>query len=442
MKKMLAIFLFVFYIFLFVAVLPILISTVLDIFNNVSEKQVIKDFEKSYNEFYTIAEHLNRSSEDEVSIYLNEDKFQTDDINLKNAISMLKKKKFLSITKYGENISFERWANCDAAKGIIYCPSKEFYGIDFMIYSKELDKQDWYYYEANFDEWKRNNYKYFYNQDKNIDNSFNNINNDGLVTSDDKWIYYTNHDDGDKLYKLSMDTNKKIKLNNTFSYNLNVIDNYIYYTDGIPGNVYRLNLDNGKADCIISIMANNLALTDKYVIYRKVMEAGLEGLYRANLDGSDEKLLANNVACYTLDTEWIYYANKEDENKLYKINFDGKNNTKITDDQALNIATKDGYIYYSNICDGEKLYRVKNDGTARQELLEDRCFNINLYGNYIYYTNQDENGKLYRAKLNNSERTLIANREKCVSINISKGYMTYRTLSDENGWKVMKLDDL
>ena len=68
---------------------------------------------------------------------------------------------------------------------------------------------------------------------------------------------------------------------------------------------------------------------------------------------------------------WIYYSNWSDENQLYKIRSDGKQRTKLNNDNSSDINVIGEWIYYRNWSDGFQIYKIRTDGKARTKLNEE-----------------------------------------------------------------------
>jgi len=117
-------------------------------------------------------------------------------------------------------------------------------------------------------------------------NSPGNIINAGLAAKQGDWIYYRSNDDY-RIYKIKTDGSGRTKLNDDESYNLNVVGEWIYYSNGGDGNrIYKIKTDGS-------------------------------GRTKVNNDSS---LNLNVVG------EWIYYANQGDGGRIYKIKTDGSGN--------------------------------------------------------------------------------------------------------------------
>lgn len=88
---------------------------------------------------------------------------------------------------------------------------------------------------------------------------------------------------------------------------------------------------------------------------------------------------------YFVDKENIYYLNIND-NKLYKVNSDGTNNVKISDEGMGDIVIYNGWVYYTNLTDNNNLYKIKNDGTGKTAVDKSGfIFNMNLTNNELSY---------------------------------------------------------
>lgn len=271
-----------------------------------------------------------------------------------------------------------------------------------------------------------------------IGNTAGNIHNGGYAVVKDDWLYYTNHNDNDHLYKKRIDGSQNTQLvNGHYSYQINVVGNWIYYIGGSPGYIYRMTTDGKNHEKIENQRCDNLIATDQFVFYKSADEKSSD-LYYIELATMKKTKLKENIVEFAVDKENIYYTDGENECSLFKIDFQKKEELKLCDDYAFNIDIDEKYIYYANYDDGDKLYRIKKDGTEKQIICQEACWNINVCGDYIYYRNQTEQGNIYRIRKNGDENTLIA-KGNCVSINIADNLLFYRSVTDRAGYYKIKL---
>lgn len=278
-------------------------------------------------------------------------------------------------------------------------------------------------------------------QVKGIGNTNGNIHNDGTVILNNDWVYYTNFDENNHLYKKKVNgSDNKQLVNDHYSYNLNIIENYIYYISGTPGSIYRVDINGKKDELLIDTKAENLIVTDENIFYRLSYDNDWGKLYRTDLNGKNEVLIAESIIEFSLSDGWIYYSNREDNNSLYKMDFNGENITKLNNKYSININVEGGYIYYTDFNEGQKLYSIKTDGTGELLLSSDICWEINLHDDYIYYRNQTQQGRIYRMKIDGTDNRVIIDHINCVSLNITNDFLIYRIPNSEGGYFKAELD--
>lgn len=65
--------------------------------------------------------------------------------------------KYQNINKQGNTILFQLWANLDMSSGFAYTMDGLKPQIQFVSKIEKLNKKNWYYYETDFNEWKKHN---------------------------------------------------------------------------------------------------------------------------------------------------------------------------------------------------------------------------------------------------------------------------------------------
>lgn len=167
------------------------------------------------------------------------------------------------------------------------------------------------------------------------DNDFKDIlklNDDDIETLvyDNGFLYFSNWNDGGKIYKMKTDGSEKTSLNNSYSGLLNIYDGWIYYN----------NYD------------------DNYKIYR------------VKTDGSENMAVCeDSVRYFNCFDGYIYYSNENDENKIYKIGVNGEGKSKISDSAGSIIFIADGKVLFMKDTD-ENLYSVNTDGSDEKIVIE------------------------------------------------------------------------
>lgn len=188
------------------------------------------------------------------------------------------------------------------------------------------------------------------------------------VINDD--IYYSKVEMGEeKFYKYNIKTKENttlVKSEFTDVVNttkISIFNNKIYYTksetDGVTS-VYSMNIDGTNSAKMFDIAredVGSLIVKEDFVLY-----LANEGLYKANLDGSNEKkistIITNNIA---VTDNYIYYLG-EATYKLYRMDLDGNNNVMLVDATIHEYDVIDKKIYYYNHDDSFKMYMCDNNG--------------------------------------------------------------------------------
>ena len=102
-------------------------------------------------------------------------------------------------------------------------------------------------------------------------------------------VYYMNDDDSGYLYRINGDGTEKQKLNECYSRDIVVKDDWIYYAQGWQGNPAKIRIDGSEGTTIGNDHAKHFAIFGDWLYYadsRKDI-----GLYKLKIDGSERKKL-------------------------------------------------------------------------------------------------------------------------------------------------------
>lgn len=80
-----------------------------------------------------------------------------DDKVVKELLHLFKDKKYQGINKAGNAISFQLNSTLDMGAGIVYSIDGTEPSMQILTKLEALDKDNWYYYESDFNEWRRLN---------------------------------------------------------------------------------------------------------------------------------------------------------------------------------------------------------------------------------------------------------------------------------------------
>lgn len=131
-----------------------------------------------------------------------------------------------------------------------------------------------------------------------------------------------------------------------------------------------------------------------------------------------------NAGLFCESNGTVFFANPDDHNRLYSMDSDGSNLSKVCNDSAMYINADSNYIYYvrDNDKSNDEIYgffsfhnnslcRIDRDGKNLTVLDEAPCLYASLIGNYIYYLHYDTESAttLYKIKIDGTERKKLSN---------------------------------
>ncbi len=134
-------------------------------------------------------------------------------------------------------------------------------------------------------------------------------------------------------------------------------------------------------------------------------------LYSMNPDGSNLKKLCNDTVSFiNADSHYIYYVRNNDAsnheyplfavdtNSLCRISRKGGDVTVLDKAPCIYATLVGNYIYYLHYSkdDATTLYSIKIDGTEKQKVSDIPIYTCSTLGQYIYYHGIEEDSKIYR----------------------------------------------
>lgn len=179
------------------------------------------------------------------------------------------------------------------------------------------------------------------------------------------WIYYrsgTYH-----FYKIKTDGTEKTKFNADVE-DIAVSGDWIYYTEAYTSNIYKIKTDGSSTTKLNDDHSYYINIVNNWIYYSN----GDQGnkIYKVKTDGSGRTKLNNcNSEYINVAGNWIYYVDDShygSYNRIYKIKTDGSGETQLNNNISKNLNIAGDWIYYDNGSDYHNLYKVKTDGSSDQ----------------------------------------------------------------------------
>lgn len=197
-------------------------------------------------------------------------------------------------------------------------------------------------------------------------------------------LYYINHSDHDRLYKVSLDGTKKTSLTDTAICQFTIFEDQIFYIAATKGekdkqectSIYRLSLDGKEAAQLSTAKAEGLIVTDGWLYF--IDTGAKRALFRLKIDGDHlEQIVAEGVHIFHVDGDWLYYQTELNRGRIiYKLNLHTRELTEMETKVIRQTVRRDGrevweFPYtYINIANDWLYYSTGNQLYTNQYRLQ------------------------------------------------------------------------
>lgn len=184
----------------------------------------------------------------------------------------------------------------------------------------------------------------------------------------------------------------------------------------VGGRIYFITTDGNKLKYIdlaskeikdLGIDNVSEVIVDQDSIYIVQNEKTKKTLLKYDKEGQNKKVLAGdaNVSYIIQDETTIYFVNKKDENKIYRVGKNGENLEKLDDIASVSdkgdikeidgnkyLFIEDGYLYYINVSDGDTLWRIKLDTKEKEKVISVSVEILQNVDKTVFYKVKNEMG--------------------------------------------------
>ena len=266
----------------------------------------------------------------------------------------------------------------------------------------------------------------------------------GYYASDGEFIYFVNPNDGDALYRMTVELTDLTRLDGSKCDELFIDREYLYYSAWNPDvsqrtspfpDLCRIRKD-GTERTVLAQNSGILGLTGYGVVFKEYNpENSYSQMKVIQKDGSGAASLVpmpdlQDDSFFVVTPEFLFYSNLSDEDVhgLYRVNLDGTGRVKLSDDYAWWTNVRDGVIYYSvTYFDGTgKIVRMNIDGSQREIIAEGRFGRLHVTDEWIYCVDyaQEPNG-LYRMRHDGTEKAELFSTEGVYAVNCVAGMVFF-----------------
>lgn len=285
-------------------------------------------------------------------------------------------------------------------------------------------------------------------------NTAGNLYNEGLYCEYGDTIYFSNPDDGGKLYSMDLYGGNLTRLCDDVVSYINADENYLYYVRDNPGTgngalsflsistngLCRIDRD-GAADSILILDSDPCicaALSGNYVYYVHYTSEEGSSVYKVKIDGSDRgQVDANPHYTCSVNGQYMYYNGMDNEHYIWRLNTEDDASGMLYGGNCwMPIVTDDSNAYFMD-CDSNYAIACVDFTTGEKTLLaKDRVDWYNVYGNYIYFQRNDaENPALCRMRTDGSGYEELAS-GNYMNINVTSSYVYFKDFVTEQTLRI------
>ena len=124
------------------------------------------------------------------------------------------------------------------------------------------------------------------------------------------------------------------------------------------------------------------ACSESEVFYSNIDDEGK--LYEMNLNGTNKTKLSDiRTWCITIMNNWVFYCN----NGLYKTHCQGGLSLQLIEEEGRIIGTTESQVYYLS---GKKLYKFNMDNNDKVEIVSGYLKSPQICGDKIYFIDEDD----------------------------------------------------
>ena len=304
-------------------------------------------------------------------------------------------------------------------------------------------------------------------------NSIENIISGGNVAYKGDYVFYSNPKDEGKLYKMNIETGESLKIADEFATNINVYNDYVYYTDyddyhNTPDNkaVKRIKFDGSEEEILLTesddSFYNNMQIIDNYLYYDCNFDP-LEDFsfyYSADIYKMDLDTLETSEVITGINPTWIINKTSSGELDLYitqrygiygyrdingvneQIDIHGELwNAEVVGINSENIYyntlhLNDAFTYYNGYeTSGMGVTKLQTESSEVFKGSELAINNYKILADDCFYVNN--NGTLYSIDLSNGNESMIKKLYNSIeeyrdeSLFEVKGYLAYFNENNE-----------
>lgn len=192
---------------------------------------------------------------------------------------------------------------------------------------------------------------------------------------------------------------------------LSVSQSAVFYNESMidfdfqSSSIFRYDLLSKKKTFVATESTSEFQFESGWIYY--LTQTPEVSMRKVKYDGTMDRLVAiGNFNHFIIVGNAIYYPSSTDGNKIYKMDFDGKNSRKVSDATAISLNSDGKRLYY---VDGEtqNIHSMLLNGTDRKVHSTRLAKDITIYKGWLYFNDQTLFSGKYRVSISTGKEEVI-----------------------------------
>ncbi len=185
-----------------------------------------------------------------------------------------------------------------------------------------------------------------------------------------------------------------------------------------------------------NLVNRGLAAGDgEWLYYTSLEDQEESGIFKVRPNEEDLSKIVKDGADYlNVEGEWIYYRNRDEGDRIYRIKTDGSSRERLSEYPVGKMWVQDERIYFQHEED-KTLYGADLEVADVEQLTEEELSGFMLDDDWIYFYRQgsEETSEIYRLRPDGTQPTLLKELPGIDSLNVYQDHLYFCRAEGESG---------
>lgn len=219
------------------------------------------------------------------------------------------------------------------------------------------------------------------------------------------YVYFIDEDENSRIFRISRSGDEWGQVADIPVKSLMIIGGRMYFINLADMKVYTMEID-GKG---LKKLSDNKTMNLYYYGAKLYIEnqTDMESTLRMSLDGKNTDVYLTNSAYFLTGYDNMLYFRDNTDVGIWAVMMSGGMYDRVHESRSGYINAKDGYVYFIDLDDNGSIIKMNLDCTGKTKISSDDARNLALDKNYVYYFSKAEGEKLCRINTDGTNRVIL-----------------------------------